>query len=82
MDNGELNMAYEPRLIRRRKRHVFSKIIVIISIFIPLVYTIVSIYFSWHNKYLPSELTVSVFGFFGTELLAVAWRTKDDNGGA
>ncbi len=74
MDHG-----YEPRLLTRRSNHYFSKIIVSVSILIPLAYTVVSIYFSWHGKYLPSELTIGVFGFFGTELLAVAWRTKGDN---
>ncbi len=68
-------------LVKRKKGNRFSKIIVALSLMIPFLYTCVSIYFAWYEKYLPSELTIGVFGFFGTELLAVAWRTKDNNGG-
>ena len=52
-----------------------------ISLLIPFLYTIVALYYTWHSKYIPAELTIGVYGFFGTELLAVAYRTKNDTGG-
>jgi len=74
-------MRYIPRLERQRNRNQFSKFIVAISLLIPFCYTVVSLYFAWYEKYIPAELTIGVYGFFGTELLAVAYRTKNDNGG-
>ena len=71
----------KPGLVRQANRNRFSKAMVTISIFIPFVYTVVSLYFAWYGKFIPSELTIGVYGFFGTELLAVAYRTKNDNGG-
>lgn len=72
---------YVPRLVRQKVRNRFSKFIVSISLLIPFLYTIVSLYFAWYEKYIPPELTIGVYGFFGTELLAVAYRTKNDSGG-
>lgn len=65
-----------PRLVRQKQENQFSKVIVTISILIPLVYTIVALYFVWYEKHIPDAITIGVYGFFGTELLAVAWRTK------
>ena len=70
-----------PGMFRQQVRNRFSKFIVSMSILITFVYTIVSLYFAWYEKYIPPELTIGVYGFFGTELLAVAYRTKNDNGG-
>ena len=70
-----------PGLVRKDTRNQFSKRIVAVSILIPFVYTVGSLYFAWYGKYIPPELTIGVYGFFGTELLAVAYRTKNDNGG-
>jgi len=70
-----------PGIVRQQNRNKFSKTMVAISIFLPFVYTIVALYYAWYEKHIPSELTISVYGFFGTELLAVAYRTKNDNGG-
>jgi hypothetical protein len=68
---------YEPMLVKKEKSNRFSKFIVSISILIPFVYTVVAVYFAWHLRYIPAEVTIGVYGFFGTELLAVAWRTKE-----
>jgi hypothetical protein len=74
---------YEPRLVEKKRKNVFMKIVVTVSLLIPFLYTVVSVYFAWYEKYLPAELTIAVFGFFGSELFAAAWVTRKEyeNGG-
>lgn len=51
----------------------FSKIIVAISIIIPLIYTIVAVIYQFRTgDEMDSTLTTWVFTFFGAELLAAA----------
>ncbi len=56
-----------------KNRNRFSKYIVILSILTLLVYAGLVLYFYWHGRMVPSELTYSMFAFFGTEMVALAY---------
>ena len=56
----------------------FSKFIVVLSIVSIYLYTATVLIFCWFSKFVPSELTVAYYSFFAVEMMALAWRTKDD----
>ena len=56
----------------------FSKFIVVLSIVSIYLYTATVLIFCWFGKFVPSELTVAYYSFFAVEMMALAWRTKDD----
>lgn len=56
----------------------FSKFIVVLSIVSIYLYTATVFIFSWFGKFVPSELTVAYYSFFAVEMMALAWKTKDD----
>lgn len=68
-------MAYEPRLKRRRGE--FSKLVIMLSYLILLCSMVVMFWCFLNGVYIPDAFIYAVFGFFGTEMVAVAWRTKN-----
>jgi len=55
-------------------QHKFSKAIVILAVVSVYIYTATVLFFSWHYRVVPTELTVAYFGFWGTEMLALAYK--------
>ena len=64
----------DPSYPAQEGRHHFSKGIVILTVISIYLYTATSLYFSWHFRTIPSELTVGYFSFWGVEMLALAYK--------
>ena len=60
----------------RKKENKFAEIIILISYLILVSFVIVCLMLAAGGVYVPDSLIYGVFGFFGTEMIAVAWRTK------
>ena len=59
--------------MKRMTKKKFSKIMVIISIVIPLIYSIIAIVYQFRTgNEMSSTLTTWIFTFYGVELLATA----------
>ena len=65
-------------LKKTNDRIKFSKFIVLLSIISIYLYTATVLIFCWFGKFVPSELTVAYYSFFAVEMMALAWKTKDD----
>ena len=55
-------------------RHRFSQGIVILAVISVYAYTATALYFSWHYRTVPPEVTVGYFTFWGVEMLALAYK--------
>ncbi len=55
-----------------KKGKDFSSKVVISAIIAVIGYTVTHLYFSWHDKIIPTQLTISWFTFWGVELGALA----------
>ncbi len=49
----------------------FSNHIIVVAIIAVTVYTAIHLFFSWHDKYVPVQLTVSWFGFWTGEVFVM-----------
>ncbi len=50
----------------------FSAQIIIAAVIAVIGYTVAHLFFSWHDKYIPAQLTLSWFAFWGVEIAALA----------
>ncbi len=50
----------------------FSKQIIISAVIAVVGYTAVHLFFSWHDKFIPAQLTIGWFTFWGTEIAVMA----------
>ena len=71
-------MEYEPRL--RLKESRFSKLVVMLSYLLLVSFTVCCLMLLTASVHIPDSLIYAVFGFFGTEMVALAWRTKNTGG--
>ena len=67
---------YQPRAGRNKPESKFSEIIILISFLILISFVVVCLMLVAEGVFIPDSLIYGVFGFFGTEMIAVAWRTK------
>ncbi len=67
----EEQMTTQPQ---EENRHLFSKTIVVLSVISIYLYTATVLYFSWHYRVVPPEVTVGYYSFFGVEMLALAYK--------
>ena len=60
------------------KQGKFSKLVVMLSFLLLVSFTVCCLMLLTTNVYIPDSLIYAVFGFFGTEMVALAWKTKND----
>ena len=68
----EEKYIYVPRV--DESKHRFSKTIVVLAVLSIYLYTATSLYFAWHYRVIPPEVTVGYFTFWGVEMLALAYK--------
>lgn len=67
-------MEYEPRLSKSKGR--FSKLVVMLSYLMLISFTVVVLILVSDGIYVQDSLIYAFYGFFGTEMVALAYRTK------